>query len=113
MITFALALALLPTILNANPTFDQVQNIVGPATSGKSTLATTTMHIQNGLPVDATIYLYHWRGDDEATKQEMKWDLIPARETSGGIDVKFEMSECPSTDLRPTRPTIYSEKRLG
>jgi hypothetical protein len=92
MITFTLALALLPTIL-ANPTFDRVQDIVGPATSDKSTLATTSMRIENLLPVDANLYLYHWRGDDESSKQEMKWDLIPQGKMSKGNDVKFETSE--------------------
>jgi hypothetical protein len=95
MISFALILALLPATLLASPTLNKIQDILRSETSGTNTLAKASIQVQNSLPVDAYIYLYHWRGNDESTKQKLEWDWTFSGATTAGIDVKFETSELP------------------
>jgi hypothetical protein len=93
MITLALVLALLPATLLASPTLNKIQDILGSETSGQETLAKARIKVQNSLPVDASISLYHWRGKDESTKQKLEWDYTPSGDQTKGIDVKFETGD--------------------
>ena len=64
MSTIAALLALLLVTALATPVWDQNQHAFTPT----NTLADPKVYVYNQMPVDASLYLTHQRGDDSDTK---------------------------------------------
>jgi hypothetical protein len=93
-ITTLFALAFLPASLLASPRLLplKLQNILEttPAASAADQLKPITVYNANGL--DTSILLYHWRGQDKAFEEKLKWEYIAKGDTATGKTAKFDPS---------------------